>query len=291
MPFFPDFPNMHQVMHQHALDPELGGINLLPQPRIPMSAAEDDTILGQDAIRGLIGTRTTADAMRLVSQQLNTLIKNTRIVSMRSHEAFKAFNILKEIEAKADIEAPTPIKLGENQDALAMPAMPVPKVPGLQEDFDLDAYRWRSELETLIKSSRQIAYDVQLMVPTVRAGMAAADKAARYAHEVLNLPGAPVPPVQPSKPRTRRPPDLAPFWLDLPYASTHGSDPYAMPEGKIRKADGDLMGSRFTWSPFLAGTHESDAGLDYHEIKTGSGIKDLLKPDLDEAEAMSPVTM
>lgn len=207
-------PNVHDAMmkqfeNQLYLKPHgaeaLGHVLLTnDDPHIPETAALDITPLGASAIRAVASIRNSADEMALANQQAQAIARNTKVASIRAYEALRSYqHILQTEEAAPDDEEVVYLR------------------PYLTEAF---------------QSLRQVSLDAVVQANAIGKKYHEVQNASRAFAEALNLPGLPVPPTIPPvmlQP-PRRPRDLAPFWLDVPYAVSPGGDPYAVHDGGQR---------------------------------------------------------
>jgi hypothetical protein len=116
---------------------------------------------------------------------------------------------------------------------------------------------------------------------------ASVQNGARAMTEALNLPGAPVPPTIPPvmlKP-PKRPRDLSPFWLDIPYgvAGSLSGDPYAHHDDSPRDAMHANLFGYPGFNPFEGNVPFSDVGL--------SGFYDAVKPVEDDGKLEPGITL
>merc|ERR1712178_444919 len=90
--------------------------------------------------------------------------------------------------------------------------------------------------EQAFSNLKQASLDADQMAGSISKQYHEVQNASRAFTQLLNLPGAPLPPTIPpvmTKP-PRRPRDLSPMWLDVPYAISPGGDPYAVHDGAAR---------------------------------------------------------
>lgn len=138
--------------------------------------------------------------------------------------------------------------------------------PGEEEEEEIDvnsAFYLKQDMRRAFANTRKVAIDAAQMADTITKKYHEVQNAARATAEALNLPGAqlppPIPPVFLKPPR--RPRDLSPFWLDVPYATTWGADPYSVQDQKPRKtAAADLEGVP-GFNPFEGTVPFPNAGL------------------------------
>lgn len=144
-----------------------------------------------------------------------------------------------------------------------LPALP--GMPGAKEDeFNVDEVVYLKQyLEDAFKSLRQASMDAVVQANSISKKYHEVQNASRAFSEALNLPGLPTPPTIPPvmlQP-PRRPRDLSPFWLDVPYAISPGGDPYAVHDGKPRNAMGSLKMGVPGFNPFEGTVPFSETGL------------------------------
>jgi len=133
-----------------------------------------------------------------------------------------------------------------------------------EEEIDVNnAFYLKQDMRRAFANTRKVAIDAAQMAESITKKYHEVQNAARATAEALNLPGAPLPPPIPPvflKP-PRRPRDLSPFWLDVPYATGTGADPYSVHDLKPRKsASADLEGVP-GFNPFEGTVPYSNAGL------------------------------
>mmetsp|Transcript_40597 Transcript_40597/g.71430 ORF Transcript_40597/g.71430 Transcript_40597/m.71430 type:complete len:311 (+) Transcript_40597:159-1091(+) len=287
MPFLPYLPNIHEHVHALAREIQLEPYGDVPHlPQVPASAAEDFTATGRDAINAAIGLRTTTDALALGAQQSEAIARNTRIAAVRMLEASKAFD---EVVWKEEVfqeklkknKLPTredkvkwaeeikEARLDKPPEPFAMPPKPAP--PG-EEDVDPEVMNMKNELLTAFGSARRSATENALGASLAAQYATTAANAAHAAAEAVNLPGLqPISfPAEVFKP-PKRPRDLAPFWLDLPYAGSKGADPYMVSMNLPRRSEADLLRGTTRFNPF-EGTVPFGEKLPYDQFMFGKPL-------------------
>lgn len=288
MPFLPYIPNLHEHAHALAKAIQLAPFGDQPQnPQLPASAAEDFTSTGRAAIWGTIGLRTTADALSLGAQQAEAIARNSRIAAVRMLEAQKALDELvwKDKVFQAELKK---AKLPTREDKLAWALEAVdfrlgkpPAKPDMKKGPPNDAaegaddgsvQELKHDVLIAFGSCRKTATDGALGASLAAQYAATAANAAQAAAMAVNLPGLKPTqwPGEVFKP-PKRPRDLAPFWLDLPYAGSKGADPYMVSMSQPRRSTNDLLRGTTRFNPF-EGTVPYGEKLPYEDVIVGKPL-------------------
>jgi hypothetical protein len=124
---------------------------------------------------------------------------------------------------------------------------------GDEEEFDVDS-KWylKNDLEKTFDFCKQVSIMAAQSAKDVTEMFQKTRSASRAVTEALKLPGAPVPPPFPTtmlKP-PRRPRDLPPSWLDVPFGISKGADPYVTPTGFGRAATNSKLRGVGGFNPF-----------------------------------------
>jgi len=298
-PFLPFMPNVDQHLEafQQALYLKPAGHialgkALFIKPQLPEEGAgADPTVLGREAIQAVAGMRNATDEMALAAQQAQAIARNTRVASVRAYEALRSYKEIHFREAHAAWEAkqgglgipgmtqfyspPQPFfatsfagkKGGKSKGGGAAGAMGA--LGGLGGGGDegpeanLMEMDLQHELETTFAFVRKASLDAAQTAHKITKQYEAVRGASRALTEALKLPGDPLPPPIPPvmlKP-PKRPRDLSPFWLDVPYAMDPGADPYAHHDGAPRDSAAETIMGYPGFNPFEGTVPFSEAGL------------------------------
>lgn len=250
-------------------------------PHIPESAAMDMTPLGASAISAVASIRNSANEMALANQQAQAIARNTKVAAVRAYEALRSYQVIFQQEqagqqpkgtatAMLAISAPrTPFlaralassflkkkKKGKGLGGLGNVVAGLGSLSGpsssIAPQFDETVAYLRQDLEDAFKSLREVSVDAVTQANAIEKKYLAVQKASRAMAEALNLPGLPAPPTIPPvmlEP-PRRPRDLSPLWLDVPYAISPGGDPYAVHDGGQRSSMAAKMKGIPGFNPF-----------------------------------------
>lgn len=141
-----------------------------------------------------------------------------------------------------------------------------PGMPGEEEEkVDLDSgWFLKRDLENAFAFLRQASIDATKTADAITKEYLRVRHASRAITEALKLPGEPVPPPIPPvmlKP-PKRPRDLSPFWLDVPYGIQSGADPYSPgTDGAPRDSAAETFVGVPGFNPFEGNVPFSEAGL------------------------------
>lgn len=222
-------------------------------PQLPESAAMDFTPLGLKAMKSTVSMRNSADEMALASQQAQAIARNTKIAAVRAYEALKSNEVIRAREEAA--------AGGEGGGA---PAGGVPGAPGAEEaPVDPTVFYLKKDLQDAFAMVKKVSVDAQIQANAITKKYHEVLHASRAINEALKYPGDPLPPpIAPVmlKP-PRRPRDLSPFWLDVPYGISSGGDPYAVHDGAARDSAAETIMSVPGFNPFEGTVPMSEAGL------------------------------
>jgi len=265
-------PNVHDAMmnrfeNQLYLQPygaeALGHVMLTrDDPHIPESAAMDMTPLGASAISAVASIRNSANEMALANQQAQAIARNTKVAAVRAYEALRSYQVIflreeaaKQPKGTATAMLAIPVQRrsfltralassfkgkkrgGKGAASIAAGLGSLPGLSSSKADFfDESVGYLRQDLEQAFASLRQVSLDAAVQANAIEKKYLEVQNASRAFAEALILPGLPVPPAIPPvmlQP-PRRPRDLSPLWLDVPYAISPGGDPYAVHDGGQR---------------------------------------------------------
>jgi len=243
-------------------------------PHIPETAALDMTPLGACAINAVASIRNSANEMALANQQAQAIARNTKVAAVRAYEALRSYQHIFQKEeaakqskgiqqpgiatamiaisgqrtsfltrelassflgkAKKKKKGKTGGSLGSLAGSLPGPAS---LTGGSVDEINVDEVVYLPQyLTEAFQSLRQVSVDAVVQANAIEKKYQEVQNASRAFAEALNFPGLPVPPTMPpvmAQP-PRRPRDLSPFWLDVPYAISPGGDPYAVHDGGAR---------------------------------------------------------
>lgn len=258
-------------------DTALGKAYWAGGPQLPESAAMDSTPLGRSAMKSLASMRNAVDEMALASQQAQAIARNSKIAAVRAYEALKSNEVIQEREEAA----------GEGEDPGATPGGPpvpgaqkkggkkggkkgaakkgggLPAEDGEEETIDPTVYWLNKDLQDAFAMVKKVSIDAQIQANAITKKYQQVRHASRAITEALNYPGAqlppPIPPVMLKPPR--RPRDLSPFWLDVPYGISSGGDPYAVHDGAPRDSAAETVMGVPGFNPFEGTVPMSEAGL------------------------------
>lgn len=288
MNFLPYMPNIKMHLHEMVTaihEEPFGELKHIPQ--MPASAAEDPGVTGRAAIWAVIGERTNADALALSAQQAAAIARNSKVAAVRMLEAKKMLEQLIWKEAMMqkhlkDHKLPTKedrIEWWEklkDQRLMKPPEKLKPKIenPAMKGEFpyNMDDWNMKRQLDQAFDTCRTASVENALGARLAAQYSAIAANAAHAAAEAANLPG-----LQPMewnaqvfKP-PKRPRDLAPFWLDLPYAGSKGADPYSVSLNHPRRSSADLLRGTTRFNPF-EGTVPFNERLAYKDFMAGKPL-------------------
>lgn len=276
MPLFTQFlasvdDQLHVFKDQLYLRPggaEALGKALFIKPEVPYTAGWDSSPLGAQAIRSLAGIKNATDEMSLASQQSQAIARNSKIAALRTFEAMKSYE---EIFAREAAAAEAKAASGPKGGALSD-----------EPSVDVDGGHYlREDLKLAFANVKQVSLDAAEASESIIKQYQEVRSASGAISQALNLPGyQPPPPIAPImlKP-PKRPRDLSPFWLDLPYGINPGADPYASHTGAARDSAAETVFSFPGFNPMEGTVPVGEDGLSafYKEIKPGG----KLKPGLD----------
>lgn len=269
LPFWPDVHGRLSRFLENIVKGDYGEVAMSPD--LPPSAAADATLTGKSAIQALVNARGAADELAVANKQAQSIARGVRIAAARAWESKKAYDAIYSVMERNSMTCEKNCLTGKEPEALPVPGL---AMPALQPEYDLkDGYYLKRNMEDMFRLVREATFEAARSADVVARSSMKAQHAARAVAEALRLPGAP-PPEPPAvealqvlKP-PRRPRDLAPFWLDLPYASTKGADPYVRPQDKaMRRSAADLLRGTNNFNPFEGTALMPDEGLDYSKIE------------------------
>jgi len=284
-------------------DEAIGHALLVNQfPLLPPTSGLDITPLGGAAIKAVASIKNAADEMAIAAQQAQAIARNTKIAAVRAYEALRAYTVIVSRETPDYLEAKyeAEMELKDIHDSLKSPLMmppmmktPVPKswtlkgypatykknapvVPGLEveipDDFDVNELVYlKDELQQAFANLKQASMDAVVQSDSMTKKYHEVQNASSAFTEALRLPGDPVAPSIPpvfTKP-PQRPRDLAPFFLDVPYAISPGGDPYATHDGAPRDSMNQLKMGIPGFNPFEGTVPFSETGLSAFYPKVG----------------------
>lgn len=154
------------------------------------------------------------------------------------------------------------------------PKPPSIKMPGVPEedDFNVDELVYLKQyMEQAFANLKRASIDAETMANSIDKKYHEVQNAAFAFQKALNYPGAPPAPtvapvvIQPPK----RPRDLSPMWLDVPYAISSGGDPYAKHDGVARDSmnEGKMLIPGF--NPFDGSVPFYETGLKEFYVNVG----------------------
>jgi len=264
-------------------DTALGKAYWAGGPQLPESAAMDSTLLGRKAMKSMVSMRNSADEMALASQQAQAIARNTKIAAVRAYEALKSNEVILEREEAATLNRPLGTSWRAEEGGMS-PATaelsssvrydehgkPTGGAPGGgagglggEEPVDPTVFFLKKDLQDAFAMVKKVSVDAQIQANAITKKYHEVQHASRAITEALKYPGAALPPtIAPVmlKP-PRRPRDLSPFWLDVPYGISSGGDPYAVHDGAARDSAAETIMGVPGFNPFEGTVPMSEAGL------------------------------